>query len=81
MVDQSGSPMAVRGWSIVVRSDDNLLRNRADLHLSIDSLDSESHRDRTAHESLKTTFGLPAGLSYGSSYLLSLVNRNTMIVN
>jgi hypothetical protein len=27
--------------------------------LGIDSLDSKSHRDRTAHESLKTTFGCP----------------------
>ena len=31
----------------------------ADLHLGIDSLDSESHREQTAQESLKTTFGCP----------------------
>ena len=45
--------------SIVVCSDDNLLRDCADLHLDIDSLDSESPRERTAHESLKIPFGCP----------------------
>ena len=45
--------------SIVVCNDDNLLRNCADLQFGIESLDSESHRDRTAHGSLKTTFGCP----------------------
>jgi hypothetical protein len=62
-------PLAVRGLQhSYVRSDDSLLRNCADLHLGIDSLDSESDSHGNAHQSLKTTFDC-RGLSYGSSYL------------
>lgn len=62
--------------SIVVCSDDNLLRNCADLQLGIESL-----IPRVTVTGARTRVSKPPlaarGLSYGSSYLLSPVNRDT----